>query len=189
MAPDPTQLVVAGTGAIYVAPVGTALPATPVASLNAEFTELGYTTDDGLTLKQSRDIKDFFAWQSRDPVRRELISREIMLSFSLEQWNGENLVFALGGGSVTAPGGGTYKYNFPATTDHLDEQALIGDWTDGSKHYRLIVERGNISEDVETKLTRSDLSVLPIGWKALQPTSGVIAYILTDDPAFSALVT
>lgn len=188
MAKTPSELVIAGNGSVYAAPVGTTLPTTPTASLAAAFIDLGYTDEDGVTLKQTRQVKDYFAWQSKDPLRRELLSREIMLSFKMEQWNGENLAFAFGGGAVTNPSAGIFRYEFPAASDTIDERTLIVDWNDGSsRHYRLVIARGNVSEDVETSLTKSDLSVLPVGWKALAPTSGVIAYILTDDTQFTII--
>lgn len=183
---DPDELVVAGTGDIYVADVGTALPANESTVLNGAFVKVGYTTEDGVTFKRTPEIAEFNAWQSRTPVRRELTAQEIMLSTVFEQWNAENLVFAFGGGEVTEESSGHYKFSFPADDAQLEEKSLICDWADGAKDYRLVIPRGSVTEEAETNLVRTELAVLPFGFKALAPTDGsVTAYILSNDPAFN----
>lgn len=183
MAQDPNELVIAGTGAISVGPIGSTLPTSPTAALSG-YTELGYTTEDGVKFTKERDIKDFFAWQKKDPVRRELISRTLVAAYALEQWNGDTVTHAYGGGEVTEPTPGTFRYDFPTEDDALDEVTEVIDWQDGDKHYRFVIPRGTVSENVETDLMRTELSVLPVTFKALAPLNGGIAYILTDDPAF-----
>ncbi len=108
-----------------------------------------------------------------------------MAAYSLEQWNGDNVVHAYGGGEITEPDPGVFRYDWPAETDALDEVSEVIDWQDGDKHYRLVIPRGNVADNVETDLMRTELSVLPITFKALAPADGSgIAYLLTDDPAF-----
>lgn len=182
---DATELVVASSGSIHVAPVGTALPTSESAALNAAFVDLGYATEDGVSLSVSPDIAEFMAWQSRQAVRRELTTQEITLSFSLEQWNANSIVLAFGGGEVTTPTAGHYRYDFPAEGDALDERTLVVDWEDGDRNFRIVVARGNVTDAVDTTVTRGQLAVLPIAFKALQPDDGsATAYILSDDHAF-----
>lgn len=50
------------TGGVWVAPVGTALPTTEVATLNVAFKTPGYITDDGLKRTEDRDTDDVKAW-------------------------------------------------------------------------------------------------------------------------------
>jgi hypothetical protein len=182
---DATELVVAGTGDIYVGPVGATLPTTAVAAPSPHFVQLGFTTEDGVTLTRTPEIQDFGAWQSRTPVRRELTSEEVTLAFQLEQWNAENFAFAFGGGEITDLGGGMYRYDFLAPEDQLAENSLIADWRDGSKRYRLCIPRGNVTESTETQLVRGALAVLPVSFKALAPDDASSpAYLLTNDPNF-----
>lgn len=178
---DSSELTVASSGQVYVAPVGTALPTTPNGALNAAFVGLGYLTEDGVTLSVSPDIQEFMAWQSRQAVRRELTAQEIQLAFQLEQWNEETVPLAFGGGAVTSVSGG-YRYDFPLESDALDERALVIDADDGDRRTRFVFPRGNVTESVETQFVRSALAVLPITFKALQPADGSVAcYGLFDD--------
>lgn len=182
---DPDEIVVAGTGDLWIAPVGTALPATEVAALNGVYEKLGYTTEDGVTFQSSVEVQEFMAWQSISAVRRSRTSREDTISCQLEQWNDSNFMFAWGGGEITEPTPGHFKFTPPLDDDALEEKTLIVDFADGDKVYRWVVPRGTITEAVETVLSRSDMSVLPVGFKALQPADGSAPWqLLTNDPAF-----
>lgn len=49
-------------GAIYRAPIGTALPTDTSTALNAAFKQLGYVSDDGLTNSNNAEYEDIKAW-------------------------------------------------------------------------------------------------------------------------------
>ena len=68
MAISADEVRVAGTGHVYVAPKGTALPTTVEAALPADWTDLGYVTTDGVSFTFSRETEDLDAWQG-DKIR------------------------------------------------------------------------------------------------------------------------
>lgn len=179
---DASELIVAGDGQAYIAPVGTALPNTgPTQALNSAFEGLGYHTEDGASFKASPDIQEFMAWQSRQAIRRELKAQELSVQFVLQQWDEDSVPFAFGGGVVTDLGGGNFRYDFPDDTAQLQEKALILDVADGSVKYRFVFPRGNVTEDVESEFKRDAAAGLPITWKALEPTTGGSpGYFLTN---------
>lgn len=184
---DASELVVASHGDVYIAPVGTTLPTAVDGALDGDFIQVGFITEDGVTLSVTPTIDEFMAWQSRQAVRRELSAQEIQIAFSLEQWNEHSIVLAFGGGTVTEPSPGEYQYDFIDEDAPLDERSIVLDWQDGDKQYRSVFERGNVTESVETNFVRSALAVLPITFKVLSPTNGGSpGYILTDDPSFEA---
>lgn len=102
---------------------------------------------------------------------------------TMRQWNAETLILALGGGTVTESTG-IYTYEPPAPGS-IDERAVIVDWNDGDRNYRLIVRRAVVSDAVETQLQRGAAADLPVTFTVLGNQTGDSAFILlSDDEAF-----
>lgn len=178
------EIVVGANGSIYVAPVGSTVPASIGTALGAAWTELGYTSEDGVTWVDGKSLKSIRAWQSFYDLRRIVESKEGSLAFQLLQWNGDNVRLAYGGGTVSEPVPGDYRYTPPDPAD-IDERAMAVEWQDGTKNYRLTFPKGMVTENVETNIVRSDGALLPITF-ALLGEEGVEPFILdTDDPAFA----
>lgn len=185
---DESELVVAGNGQVYFAPVGTTLPAkgsAPDAALDRAFVGTGYLTEDGVTFNAGMDIQEIMAWQSKSPIRREKTAQNMTVSFAMQQYNETNLPFAFGGGVVT--GSGPYTYTFPLDTDALEERSLVVDVKDGTTDFRFVFPRGNVTEAVESRFAKGTPALLPVTYRALAPVGGGdIAYVLTDSSGFVA---
>lgn len=182
---DPKQIVVAGPALIAVAPVGTTLPTDESTALAAGFTELGYTSDDGVGFTFEQSIEDIGAQQTADPVRRIVTARSLSTSFSGLEWNKDTFALAFGGGKWTEPTAGTFRYDPPTDEDALTEYSQVITWNDGDRNFRLVIERGNVAEATETTLARTAASVLPVTFQAMKPESGGGSwYFLGDDVAF-----
>jgi hypothetical protein len=183
---DSDQTVIAGTGEVYVAAVGTALPASTSATLAAAFNGLGYHSEDGVSINSSVEIEEHRAWQSKHAIRRERGDEEFQVTFELLQWNEINVPLAFGGGTVTDLGGGQFKYVPPSETDGIEERTLIVDLDDGADRLRLIIPRGTVVEGVESQFARGTMSPLPITFKALEPETGGDAWhFLTNRADFA----
>lgn len=183
---DPTEVRVSGTGEIYVAPVGTALPTSSTGALNAAFVGLGYVSEDGVTFTVTPEIQEISAWQSRQPVRRELVAQAVSAAFAIMQWNETTVPFAFGGGAVTNPSGSNYRYELP-TSGALDERAVIIDAVDGLITERFIMPRASVTDAVETSRVRTGAGLLPITLSGSQPADGSTALVyLTNDAASMA---
>lgn len=179
------EIVVASSGQVYMAPIGTPLPSDAVAALNAAFTGLGFITEDGAALTVTPEVTDYMAWQSRTPVRREKTSQEIQIAFALMQWNEQTVPAAFGGGSVSGSAG-NYRYNLPADDAPLDERSLVLDAVDGAKHLRWVFPRGNVTEAVEASFQRGEPASLPVTFAALAAQEGAApGYFLTDSASFA----
>lgn len=184
---DSSEIVVAVSGDISIAPVGTTLP-TDLSALDTDvWTNLGYTTEDGVTFNDSVEIEEIRAWQSANPVRKIVTARDKTVEFALEQWNPDNFILAYGGGDWSMPSAGIHRFDPPAVADAVAEYSMVVDLADGDKSHRFVIERGNVQEGVETQLLRSGAAVLPITFGTLNPDNpdNPAWYHLTDDPAFA----
>ena len=99
-APSATKVRVAGTGAIWKAPLGTALPTDSVTPWNAAFVNLGYM-DDGFEIDQALTVKDVAGWQSLETLRTIATGLVRKFLFNAIQTDKESLALAWGGGTVT----------------------------------------------------------------------------------------
>lgn len=179
------EIVVGANGSIWTAPIGTAAPADETAAPGAGWVDLGYATEDGVTVTDAKTLEAIPVWQLFYAARRIVTERDLTLGFGLRQWGHEKVKLAFGGGEVTEPAPGHFKYT-PPSPEELDERSFMIDWIDGTKKYRLVVARGIVSENVETNITRGAAADLPITVSLIGDDAGDPWYLLTNDPAFDA---
>jgi hypothetical protein len=178
------QVRVAGTGELFLAPVGTALPTSAAAALNASFSGYGYTTDDGVTLSKSVDRDGVDAWQSATPVRNIITGQEFTVECTFLQSNSDILKLWLGSGDFATDGGTGYRADVPI--DPVGQQfAMVLEWADGTIVSRLVMAKVEVTETGEVTLARQAQSY-PVTFGALPPDGGsVLASWLTTDAAFA----
>lgn len=188
MAVDASEILVGANGSIHVAPTGSTLPSDSTTALDAAFVDLGYVNENGAAITDSKTMQSIMVWQSFYPARRIVTARDFTVTFALSQWNGDTLPLAFGGGSITEPdptgAPGEYKFT-PPDPETNDERALVLEWQDGTKNYRLVVPVGQVTDAVNTSLVRTDNAELPITF-AVNGSDGSDPYnFYTDDPAFA----
>ena len=181
MALNGSEVVIAGSGNVYVAPVGTAFPSA-FAAPGAGWSELGFLNEDGVQVTPALESTDIMAWQSMYAVRTSITSRSLTFTVTFLQWNEVILPLAMGGGTIT--GAGPYTFA-PATSGTVDERAMLLHWIDGTKQYRMPLPRIMAVDLGAFSLNRSNAAGLTVGFRMLQPASGDPFDIITDDPAFA----
>lgn len=170
---DPTETIIAGSGGVYVADLGAALPANESSALSpATWTGLGYHTEDGVSVSSSPNVTEHGAWQARRPIRIQRGADDFRVTFTLQQWNEVTVPLAFGGGEVVDLGSGHYRYNPPADDAALDEKAAVIDVIDGDTIGRFVIERAVAVEAVEASFNDESIAGLPITLRALEPQSG-----------------
>lgn len=117
--------VVLGTGTLYVAPLATAFPADPSATVAVAWEDIGYS-DEGWTLNIARDFEDIEVAEEFDPIKIVPTGRTISLTGTAVQVSVENLKIALAGGTITTVAGPPgYKKYVPASADAAPEEKAL----------------------------------------------------------------
>lgn len=82
MSSNAAAVTVATTGKLWVAPFGTALPTTPIATPNAAFLDIGYISDAGVVESQGTSTNKIKAWQNGDIVREVQTEHDLTYKFA-----------------------------------------------------------------------------------------------------------
>lgn len=185
-APDADNVVVAGTGGIYTAPVATVLPVDIDTALPAAFNEVGFTTEDGVTRTDGKSVEGVPAWQSFYDIRKFVSGKSMTIGFTLREYNPDTVTLAFGGGAVAVVAGPpAHSIYTPPPPEEIDYRALIVEYHDGADDFRFVVPRGMVTGDVESNLTRTGPLDLPIGFDISpegRPTAGVTEAALRTQP-------
>lgn len=188
MATDPSRVVVPGVAHLYRANVGATMPTGLETPAAPEWTELGFTSEDGTQLSTDPGYEQIYAHQSAYPVRTIKTRDRARLAFEMQEWSAVNLSLAFGGGEVTEvdPTGtpGVYRYDPPAATT-MTPGALIVDAIDGAVTYRVVIPSAIPSEGVEIPLAKTGASLLGITLDAQASGAAPPWYMLTDATAFA----
>lgn len=182
MAKTSTEVRLAPSGSIYIAPILTAAPTDVTTALPVAWSELGYVDEDGVSITPSIDVGDIRMWQSAAAVKRVLNSVDFDISFVMGQTNIATTEAFFLGASWTDD-------NTTATLDvssnpqiSANEFAMIIEWEDGEGHKtRFYAARGTISDRDAMKLTRGDATKYGITYKVMD-NSGSLVKILSDIP-------
>lgn len=171
MALDADQLVIPGTGHVYVGDANEAFPATigdAVSTSGATgFVEMGYTTEEGVSFSFGRTTKEIKSWQTGYPLRRLVVDTPTTFGFSLLQVTYASFRLAMGGGAFGTSGGSNYYYE-PPDADFIDERSIIIQAEDGDFKYRWLFRRCILTDTVDFSLMRTDPIDLPLRFDVLE---------------------
>jgi hypothetical protein len=172
------DVIVAGTGGVWVAPEGEEFPA-DLEEPADPWVNVGYISEDGVTFTISRDTTDLMAWQTSEPVRVLTTSEPKTIAFELLQFDRTTLALALHGGEFDGSDPTTYT---PPDAGSTDVRSMVVDAIDGDSQTRFLLPRVSVQGDVEWQLVRTDAIRLPL-------TFGLLAsdekwQIVSDAPGF-----
>lgn len=179
------QTLIGASGTVYVGTPGATItaPTDEDTAVDTDLVTIGFVSEDGVKFRDSKDVGALRAWQTPYDVRRFVTGRNFEVEFSMEQWNWHTIPFAFGGGTLTEPTSGHYKY-VPPDADELDERALVIDWVDGTRQYRLWIPKGIVTTQVEVNIKRDEGAMFPITFGAIFDGTNPAFTIFTDDAAF-----
>lgn len=190
MAQSSDQIKVAAKGGLYLARFDDEpkLPTDLTTALDAAFNEVGFLSEDGATCTKSETVEEVKVWQKQTAARKFVTERNFTIAGSLVQFNRDNVAVAMGGGEWSEPKPGVYRFDPPADYDPLTDWVAVLETIDGERIDRWVVERCNITGDVETQATRTAAQLLPISLGALTPDGKDRPwyYLSNDDAAYAA---
>ena len=161
-----SEIRVAGTGRVLVAPAHTAPPAAFTDDWTAPWLDLGYTSADGVKFTKKDKLDPIDTWQTVAAIRYVHSDRDLSVKFSLLQINMDTLSFFFG-----KPLSSPTSLNLEiAASPQIDERALGIEFKDGpSITHRFVIHRGVVTETDETALTRTSSVKLGVTFTALTP--------------------
>lgn len=163
---DVDNLLIGSNGAVFSAPYGTALPTSEASSV-ALYDPVGYITPAGPQIDTKVTTKDIMSWQSFFPTLTRAVSLDGTVKFGVQEFTGETMSLAFGGGTLAEPTTGHYTFE-PADPSQIEERSLIIDVHDGDDILRIVVERCFNVGGFSTSFTRENEAVLPIELKILK---------------------
>ena len=111
------------TGAIYVAPKNTDLPTDATTSLAGTYKLLGFTSDAGVQIAETRDAEDIRAWEGRTKVYNLVTEYTETVSFMPIQCNSDVAKLMWGDNAVTVGTGGALTIKHHGKT--LDPVVIV----------------------------------------------------------------
>lgn len=177
------------SGAVYRAPLGTALPTTASETLNGAFYELGFVSEDGVKNNNSPDTDKVKAWGGATVLIVQNEKPDEWTLTLLESLNPNVLETVYGTAHVTYNGSaGTIAVE--ATPDQLEDNSYVIDLAlKGGALKRIVIPQGSLSELGEIVYKDDE----PIGYEltlaALPDADGVqhYEYIVLASGASAAL--
>lgn len=182
MPKDATKVRVALTGTVFAADEGATVPADITVTPNASWLDLGYTSEDGVTLSVEQTTEDVAAWQSLEVLRTIVTAEPKAFNFVLRQLE-KNTFLAAFGGSVVTVGANNYRWEPPAS-GAIPTKAYIVEFLDDTIKYRFIYRRVQQTGARELNFVRTGPVNLPMSYRVLaaSPRSWEVQ---TNDPAFA----
>lgn len=181
MARNPDAIPVAANGDVYVAIASPEL-LLPIDDATTppgpEFAALGYVSEDGVSFGFERETAEIPAWQSRQPVRKKVLSENITAAFTLLEWTSDSLTLAFGGGNWEDLGDGKWRFTLPR--DDTKEFAIVIDALDGLRRYRVVMPRVSVEELDDVTFKGDEPAGLGITVEAMPDITGNSIYLLGD---------
>ena len=169
--PNQPYAILVGVGTLYIAPVGTAMPAL-TATPSGAWVSLG-ETDGGVTITKTRNREKFSSDQRTGTVKAVQTEEGLTVEVALHEATLENMAYAMDNAvSVTAAGSGTIgkKTLKLHSGAGVTEYALLfrGNSPYGNYPGQYCLPRGYMDDDVESEFVKDGKTLIPIKFEALE---------------------
>jgi hypothetical protein len=161
------------TGGVYVAPLGTALPVTSVATLNVAFVGLGYVSEDGLTMTKGGDMTVIRAWGG-EPVKIVKTTDDLTFSWNFIETSDAVMSEIFGSANVTV---GATDAIIKVNGVQVGPREWVFEIIDGAFNLRVVVPNAELTSEVSVTFVDGQPITWPATITALPDATGNKAYI------------
>lgn len=178
---------IAVTGGVLAGPLGSTLPTTVAASIDAAIKPLGYVSEDGLESQGERSVEKIKDWNA-DIIAQLQTEHSVRFGLTLYAvWDSDVCKEVFGTDNITVtpatPSSGRL-ITVRETGSTLPNRVWIFDMKNGDKKLRIVLPNAKISEVGENKFAAGELAGFKITVEAFKDDAGVKAYRYLDDGVF-----
>jgi hypothetical protein len=162
--------------AVFAAPLGTPLPTSATASLNAAFVDLGWVSEDGVTNAITRDVTRHKAWGG-ETVKTTQDNYDETVQFALLESSANVLGVVYGDDNVTESSGSI-------TVEHsslqLTRQSFVVDFIDGDRVGRIVIKEGLVTQVGDVRYSHRDMTMYDLTVDVYRPVgqdTAVVTYL------------
>lgn len=171
------------TGAVRVAPFGTvAVPTDATTVLDAAFDDLGFLSDDGVTVGFEDSVQNVFAWQSAQLIRSITSESVTSLNFMMLETKADNLEFFFRGSSITEVAVDNFRLDIAPL--QADPRVVVLDIIDGPTSIRFLFENAEVIQRGEVQFANQDLAMWPITMNFYPASNGLLGQAFSNSVAW-----
>lgn len=182
MSLDATEVRVGITGEVFRGEITSPAPTTSVSVLDATYLGLGYVSEDGVTENWDDSVDNIVAWQNATTVRAATTESTGSISFTLIQTNGGVLETFHRGSVMAEPTAGNFRLDVKPVT--ADPRRWILDVVDGTKHVRIYIGNGEVTERGEIMYQNGEPVGYPLTITCYPDSNGNLMQKFSDDIAW-----
>jgi hypothetical protein len=155
---------------VYIAEMDTAGPTDSASEWGADWTPLGYTSEDGITLTNAKDSTELRAWQSMNPIRTVITGQTRTVHMQLLQRNTTTMGVYW---DVEDPEVTDGAYHFQVRSEQAGQRRALGlDFLDGTFSERMVMPRVMLSAVGDLQYQRSGFALYDVTFTILEGTDG-----------------
>lgn len=175
---------IAVTGGVLAGPLGSPVPTTAAAVINAAIKPLGYVSEDGLEAKGERQVNAIKDWNA-DIIAQLQTEHSVRFALTLYgAWDEDVLTEVFGAENLTVtpatPSSGKL-ITVTETGSVLPNRVWIFDMKNADKKLRIVLPNAKVSETAERSFVAGELAGFQVTVEAFKDNAGNKAYRYYDD--------